>query len=867
MTDDPTRHDRAIATERRPRSRRRAEPPTRRAGRRGRTRRRRRRRGARRRPPRAARRGGRAAPAGRSALGVAGARRRGRHRRGRCCSAAGPRPEAPDVHPRRRVVVHRAPARPARRPAQKLANFLAQFPGFADQSTLPTKIDEVLGRLVRRVHGGSVDYASRHQAVVRRPGLRRRSLPAPTRTPSRRRPAAHRLADDDRRGRRARRLVDGRRRRTRPHATSTSSLGRTAAMLGLRASTARPGRCSATRRRSEAAIDAQADGSGIDTRRDLPGGPRHARRRQLATVYVDGEATRDCIDGRWPSPATPGRCPTRRAARRRSRTGSSRRPRRGRRARRRCRRRAARRRPPTRRARRSCRPAGARQPLAAARPGRHARLVEGQGRGVGAARTLLAQFRAIPMSARSSSMLDLLGGVDEPRRLDRGRGVAVIAGGRRRRRRARRRRDGRRGRRERVATAERTSSRSPVGSAAASPSATTTSTASTVTTVTITDLGALVPPGARRRRRRCRDGRSSSRSPSTDRSILLGVGDGFVTAVLDVAARRRPRGRRPATRPPTAARARRTADRGLRRDRATSSASSSRSCRPRPGPVRDGRQAVPRRRSTAFSLTTSTDGTSAPRPRAISPSRSSQPDRPSPATRRNRMAVRIRLTRVGATKQPSYRVVVADSPQRPRQPLDRDDRALQPAHRPDRARTSTPTRRRRGWPRAPSRPTPSPACSAAPASCPRTKCREGRPRSERQGAGRVRREVARRRPRGRQGTEVEDEEGTVIELHVAEDDMGKVIGRNGSVAKALRTLLKVTAAREGSRSSSRSSERATARGALRARPTAPRAWSSASFAGCTACAAPSGSRCSPTGPRRDSPSGAVLHRRGRRARR
>jgi predicted RNA-binding protein YlqC (UPF0109 family) len=39
--------------------------------------------------------------------------------------------------------------------------------------------------------------------------------------------------------------------------------------------------------------------------------------------------------------------------------------------------------------------------------------------------------------------------------------------------------------------------------------------------------------------------------------------------------------------------------------------------------------------------------------------------------------------------------------------------------------------------------------------------------------------------------------GTVIELHVADDDMGKVIGRNGSVAKALRTLLKVTAARDG----------------------------------------------------------------------
>jgi predicted RNA-binding protein YlqC (UPF0109 family) len=42
-----------------------------------------------------------------------------------------------------------------------------------------------------------------------------------------------------------------------------------------------------------------------------------------------------------------------------------------------------------------------------------------------------------------------------------------------------------------------------------------------------------------------------------------------------------------------------------------------------------------------------------------------------------------------------------------------------------------------------------------------------------------------------------DDGGTLIELHVAEDDMGKVIGRNGSVAKALRTLLKVVSTREG----------------------------------------------------------------------
>jgi uncharacterized protein len=44
---------------------------------------------------------------------------------------------------------------------------------------------------------------------------------------------------------------------------------------------------------------------------------------------------------------------------------------------------------------------------------------------------------------------------------------------------------------------------------------------------------------------------------------------------------------------------------------------------------------------------------------------------------------------------------------------------------------------------------------------------------------------------------INGEDGLVIELHVAEADMGKVIGRNGSVAKALRTLLKVTSARSG----------------------------------------------------------------------
>lgn len=39
----------------------------------------------------------------------------------------------------------------------------------------------------------------------------------------------------------------------------------------------------------------------------------------------------------------------------------------------------------------------------------------------------------------------------------------------------------------------------------------------------------------------------------------------------------------------------------------------------------------------------------------------------------------------------------------------------------------------------------------------------------------------------------------LIELHVAEEDMGRVIGKDGKVANAIRTLLRMMAAREGQR--------------------------------------------------------------------
>ena len=46
-------------------------------------------------------------------------------------------------------------------------------------------------------------------------------------------------------------------------------------------------------------------------------------------------------------------------------------------------------------------------------------------------------------------------------------------------------------------------------------------------------------------------------------------------------------------------------------------------------------------------------------------------------------------------------------------------------------------------------------------------------------------------------TEFEDEEGKVLELRVAEGDMGKVIGRQGRIAKEIRTIIKTVAQRTG----------------------------------------------------------------------
>lgn len=45
-------------------------------------------------------------------------------------------------------------------------------------------------------------------------------------------------------------------------------------------------------------------------------------------------------------------------------------------------------------------------------------------------------------------------------------------------------------------------------------------------------------------------------------------------------------------------------------------------------------------------------------------------------------------------------------------------------------------------------------------------------------------------------TETEKENVTVLELHVASSDMGKVIGKQGRIAKAIRSVVRAAASRE-----------------------------------------------------------------------
>ncbi|NEZ46062.1 KH domain-containing protein [Clostridium niameyense] len=54
-------------------------------------------------------------------------------------------------------------------------------------------------------------------------------------------------------------------------------------------------------------------------------------------------------------------------------------------------------------------------------------------------------------------------------------------------------------------------------------------------------------------------------------------------------------------------------------------------------------------------------------------------------------------------------------------------------------------------------------------------------------------------PEDVQVNEVAGEQSIIIELKVAPDDMGKVIGKQGRIAKAIRTVVKAAAIKENKR--------------------------------------------------------------------
>lgn len=52
------------------------------------------------------------------------------------------------------------------------------------------------------------------------------------------------------------------------------------------------------------------------------------------------------------------------------------------------------------------------------------------------------------------------------------------------------------------------------------------------------------------------------------------------------------------------------------------------------------------------------------------------------------------------------------------------------------------------------------------------------------------------KPEAVQVEAVVEEDRTILKLHVAQEDMGRVIGKQGRIAKAIRTIVKSAATRE-----------------------------------------------------------------------
>ena len=158
------------------------------------------------------------------------------------------------------------------------------------------------------------------------------------------------------------------------------------------------------------------------------------------------------------------------------------------------------------------------------------------------------------------------------------------------------------------------------------------------------------------------------------------------------------------------------------------------------------------------------------------------------------MSVKIRLTRVGSKKNPIYRVVVADS----RSP--RDGRFIEIVGRYN-PRTEPSTieldqAKIDDWIAKGAQPTAPVAklikAAASPAASRVSRALPEAPMAE------LLEWIARRLVDEPDAVRVETEEredAVVYRLHVAPDDVGKVIGRQGRLARALRSLVRAAGAR------------------------------------------------------------------------
>ena len=153
------------------------------------------------------------------------------------------------------------------------------------------------------------------------------------------------------------------------------------------------------------------------------------------------------------------------------------------------------------------------------------------------------------------------------------------------------------------------------------------------------------------------------------------------------------------------------------------------------------------------------------------------------------MAVRMRLTRVGSKKNPIYRVVVADS----RSP--RDGRFIEIVGRynpqTDPSTIELDEAKVKDWLAKGAQPSDPVArlikAAGTSSAVSRGRAVAGSPASSSTHRDEVRVE------------RVERDDAIVLRLHVAPDDIGKVIGRQGRLARALRALVRTASARSDTR--------------------------------------------------------------------